>query len=67
MKAYLLLCFFLLFYSNNSHIKDNNRKKCEYAKSGCYNACFDVHVTRQKDCYLGCNRNYYKCLALNGN
>ena len=67
MKAYLLLCFFLLFYSINSHTKDNYQKKCEYVRRKCYDGCLQMKVTVVKDCELGCSRNYYKCLAINGN
>ena len=67
MKAYLLLCFFLLFYSINSQTRENNRKKCEIARSVCNKKCNDVHLARLKNCHLVCDRNYYKCLALYGN
>ncbi len=65
MKAFLLLCFFLLFYSINS--LTNNQKKCEYSRERCYNSCMEVRTIHRKDCYLGCKRNYYKCLSFNGN
>ncbi len=67
MKAYILLCFFLLFYSINSHTKDNNQKQCGNYRVRCRRACIDVHITRKYDCELRCEKDYYKCLALNGN
>ena len=65
MKAFLLLCFFLLFYSINS--LTNNQKKCKDFRERCYNSCMDVRTIQRKDCLINCGRNYYKCLSFNGN
>ncbi len=66
MKAYLLLCFFLLFYSINSYIKDNYEILCKNDRRKCYNGCIQMVKTHSKDCELRCKRNYFKCLAING-
>ena len=58
MKSYLLLCFFLLFYSINS------QQKCGYVRERCLFSCRNNIVT-SKECRISCERNYYKCLAHN--
>ena len=62
MKAYLLLCFLLLFYSINSYTEDNYNKLCEKDRRSCYNGCMKMVKTRIKECELRCKRNFFKCI-----
>ena len=56
MRAYLLICFFLLFYSISS------QDHCEKKRQDCFASCTKfTNYQSYKECKVKCNRNYFKC------
>ena len=62
MRAYLLICFFLLFYSISSNTKFNYQDNCEKKRKECISSCKKfANYGSYKECKIKCNRDYFKC------
>ena len=69
MKAYLLLCFFLLFYSINSSTKNTYQSPCKQQKNTCLASCAKLNKnlsTYYSYCQWKCERRYTDCLFVEG-
>ena len=68
MKAYLLICFFLLFYSINSITQYNYKEGCEIARQKCNASCSKLNRignSLYQQCKFKCKVNYNECLIRN--
>ena len=60
MRVYLLICFFLLFYSISS--KFNDPDHCEKKQKECITSCTKfANYGSYKECKMKCKRDYFKC------
>ena len=65
MKAYLLLCFFLLFHLINSNKRDTVQNHCDQQRNSCM-ASFSIlnkkFSSLYSRCELRCRNRYINCL-----